>query len=541
MHIELVSTAIEKDNLSYPLGALCIQTALEHTPQLSDCSVNTSLFCLADEPEKAAKQILVKHPDGIGFSIYLWNRKWFSSFHETLKKSNYKGWLFAGGTEISANYSNFRKDGFDFLVVGEGEESTPAALVQLKEGKKPEGKGIYTQECTVPSFASIRNLESLDSPLLTHTADPFLFPGCSILWEMTRGCPYHCAFCFESKGLRSVRDYPMARTEAELDYIVSKGVADVFVLDPTFNINKERTLHILHMIRDKAPDVHFTFELRAELLDKDLVEAFSQIYCSLQIGLQSIHKDVLEAADRKFDRKLFEEKVRMLVKSGIVFGLDLIIGLPGDTLEKFKESLNFATGLQPSNLDIFPLSLLPGTKLAHEAAKLGLEVSDDDTYTIRCTSTLSPAELQEAMVIKHGCDEFYTKGGASMFLHTVLEATGLTASQLFKEFALFIEHRNKEEDIYGQQELFIRQLLKDCKDTEIEDAVISFVELHQGIDYLMDCKEEPEVSLRYDPNELALLDKMAVKDFVRTHRSQQPAYYLITETENGIEFFRLTD
>ena len=199
-----------------------------------------------------------------------------------------------------------------------------------------------------------------------------------------------------------------------MEYLLANQVEEVFVLDPTFNMDKGRTVQMLSLLVQKAQDIHFIFELRAELLDEELADLFSQLNCSLQIGLQSSSPTVLKAINRRFDQALFLKKIDLLNRRGIVFGLDLIIGLPHDSFPIFCNSLDFTVGCKPSNIDIFALSLLPGTSLADNAGKFGIKHQEDSPYTVISTPTYPEGDIAKALKLKDACDLLYTKGEASM-------------------------------------------------------------------------------------------------------------------------------
>lgn len=543
MKISIISVAIELSNLSFPLGALCIETAIKSNSRLDSVNCNTVLFTLEDSPIEAALKIKESNVDIIGVSLYLWNRDWIDTFINELNTIAPHIKIFAGGTEVSANYKSFNLDKFIFMSAGEGESSTPIALAQYLNKEKIKGPGIMSKDSPEFSYASVLDLKTLDSPILSKVCDPFLIEGGSILWEMTRGCPFHCGFCFESKGLRGVRDYPYKRIEKEIEYISNKGIKDIFVLDPTFNINKERTIRILNLIKEKAPNIHFSFELRAELLDEDLANGFASIYTSLQIGLQSIHQDVLKSVGRDFVKKVFKEKITLLEERGIVYGLDLIIGLPHDTLSKFKESLDFTIGCKPSNVDIFPLSLLPGTKIAEEADFYGIKYDKASPYVVEETPTFSKNDIIKAMKIKNGCDLFYTKGQASMYTNLVCETLDIKPSQLFEYFNSYLEflsakgHNTDEIDIFEMQDNFLKQMVKKFNKEEYSIPLFSYIEMHQAIAYYFDEGVGPILSLYYIPNELALLDKQKIEKFAKKHKPfEEPKEYMIVELDEGIDF-----
>jgi len=481
--------------------------------------------------------------DFIGCSVYLWNRAWFDTFVTVLKTMQPSAVIFAGGTEVTANPQSFDLDTFRFLILGEGEEATVLAIGQLLQGASPHGQGILTKGSPV-SFAYPADLDSLPSVFLSGNADALVDTSASILWEMTRGCPFSCAFCFESKGLRSVRSYAYDRIEQELDYILAHQVEDVFILDPTFNMDKERTVKMLSLLVEKAPFIHFTFELRAELLDEELADLFAQLNCSLQIGLQSSDKTVLQAINRRFEPGTFARKIDLLNQRGIVFGLDLIIGLPLDTYENFMQSLDFAIGLKPSNIDIFALSLLPGTKLAEQASTLGLIYTNESPYIIEESQTYTKKDLKKALRLKDACDLFYTKGQACMWMHSLCEATDLKASEillLFNTYCDFLVKKQNQDiekmDIYELQEQFVKALLNKLNRNSYLPALLSFMELHQGISFLQETGNNPVITVSYELDELALLDTQPIGKFVKNHpRQKRQTYGIFYEEDGSISF-----
>jgi len=413
------------------------------------------------------------------------------------------------------------------------------ALSQLLEGKEIQGQGILTKGKAL-SYAFPQDLSLLDSVLLSGSAASFVKPGSSILWEMTRGCPFSCAFCFESKGIRSVRHFTYERIDEELEYLLANQVEEVFILDPTFNMDKKRTVQMLSLLVEKAQDIHFIFELRAELLDAELADLFAELNCSLQIGLQSSNAKVLKAINRRFDPAVFQKKIALLNERGIVFGLDLIIGLPQDSFALFCNSLDFTVACKPSNIDIFALSLLPGTKLADDADTLGIKHDKDSPYTIITTPSFSREDISKALKLKDACDLFYTKGEASMWMHTLCEAAQCTPSTLFSYFATYTDflknNRNvdpTEMDIYELQEQFVRDLLKKLKRQKYQGPLLSFMELHQGVAFLRETGENPIITIGYELDDLAKLDTIHIEKFVAKHPNQKRQTLGIVEHDDG--------
>jgi hypothetical protein len=536
--IGLIACSPEQSPMAYPLGALCIQTALMSHPTLAHhIEVELQHFIGdTDDPIEAAKIIAQKHIPLVGLSLYLYNRNWFDQFIDHLFVQAPYTTIFAGGPEALAHADHFIQRGLSFIILGEGEESVCTAVEQILAGQEISGRGIYTDQSRMLIPAYPADLSSLTSVLLSQTVSVDDYQG--VLWEMTRGCPYHCAFCFESRGNRRVRSYPMGRIIQELELLIEHHVTHVFVLDPTFNLNRERTITILNLLRERVPsDMHFTFEVRAELLDEQTAYLFSTFHSSLQIGLQSSNPSVLSGIGRSFQADLFSQKIALLNQYGVVFGLDLIIGLPQDTLQSFKESLNFAVSCKPSNIDIFVLAVLPGTQLAEDAQHLHLHYLPESPYLLQSSPTMDEKEIAATIRLKEACDLLYTAGHAVMWFGALCDVLECTPADVFAQFATYTEQYpiTDDEDIFSVQEQFVRNLCGAPALQPLLPILLSYMELHQGISYLQETAEAPVVHLWYTPDELTELDSIDVRTFhSRFTASKESVAYLVFSEEETV-------
>ncbi len=537
--IEIHCCATEKSIMSFPMGALCIKAAINHTQGLPKALLFQHYT--PDDPISAAREAVSRRPWAVGLSMYIWNSRWFESFASEIRRLSPGTLIFAGGPH-TIDFTTGLPLWLDFATMGEGDNSTVAALISIREGKKPENlqiDGLVTRKFISPVSSRLPDLSSLVSPFLSGEADEVIDEYDSVLWELTRGCPFTCAFCFESRGRRTVRDYPMDRVSKELDYLIRHEIRNVFVLDPTFNLNIERAKAIMRLLLDKAPsEMHFTFEIRAELVDEELADMFSRLNCSLQIGLQTIDEEVSRTIGRKLDRKLFDEKVSLLASKGVAFGLDIIIGLPGDNLNKFRTTVNHAVSLMPSNIDCFVLSLLPGTELALRSEELGLVPGPDVERTVIRTATMDEHDIRVALSLRHSMDLFYTKGQSCMWIHCILEALNISACNLFSLFGKWMRQtgRSEEEDIWVLQDDFIQSLFEKTGNSRLIPAMKSFMELHQGICYATDTCEAVTLDLSYKPDDLALLDRTSLSEFVKTHKMHHCTPTIVLE-EDGLKIY----
>lgn len=232
-----------------------------------------------------------------------------------------------------------------------------------------------------------------------------------------------------------MRPLPMARLEAELDLFVRHRVGQIWMLDSTFNHPPERGKELLRLLGRKAPHIHVHLEAKADFLDRETARLLGQLSCSVQVGLQSARPEVLRRIHRKFEPREFARKIQLLNQASVTFGFDLIYGLPGDDYAGFRQSLDFALGLTPNHLDIFPLAVLPGTELHRDAAELGLRAQTEPPYEILESPSCTAAEIEACRLLAAAVDLFYNTGRAVAFFSALLRVPGCSGSDFLLDFA----------------------------------------------------------------------------------------------------------
>ena len=465
MNLVLVAIHIEASPRSVPLGPAMLASVLRRAyPEAIQTRI-LDLF-LQQSAQACAELILASDPDWVGFSIYVWNRSLSRDVAHLLKLRKPSILLFAGGSEATADPASLLREGWlDLVLPGEGEELIVEVLGSLLKGTPTEA----IQRAIQPSV--VKDLATLPSPYLDGSLDPGAYSG--MLWELSRGCPFRCDFCFESRGTAGTRRVPVARVKAELLHFEACGVSQVFVLDPTFNFDKRQAKAILRLIAEQAPAIHFFFEIRSEFIDAELARLFAAIRCTLQIGLQSADDAVLRQISRSIDPDDFEAKVLLLHQAGAVYGFDLIYGLPGDTLEGFYASLDFALSLAPNHLDIFPLSVLPGTRLHDTAPDFGLQHLQDIPYTVIASPTFTAADMSAAARTALACDLMYNQGKAVPWFTLLLDALALTPSALFGRFADFLD-THADPDITALQAAFFASRFSEPREAAVAADIVTY-------------------------------------------------------------------
>lgn len=215
---------IEKSPQALPLGAACVASSVKHDPLTKDITdVHLVPFNKEDseyiknsctEEDGAsymAQKLMALKPSIVAFSVFVWNRTVLEKAAAILQSNGIK--TLCGGPEVTADPASFKA--FDKVCSGEGEYKIPLLIYELITGKASQVQGDKNSN-TEKEY----DYQNLESPYLDGTLDPSEFEGA--LWELARGCPFKCSYCYESKGEKKVRMFPMERIEKELELFAKK-------------------------------------------------------------------------------------------------------------------------------------------------------------------------------------------------------------------------------------------------------------------------------------------------------------------------------
>jgi radical SAM superfamily enzyme YgiQ (UPF0313 family) len=364
---------------------------------------------LGDQALVAA--LLERDPWLVGFTCYLWNIERTLWIAHELKRQKPQLRIVLGGPEITPdNAWVLDTPDYDFAAIGEGEQTFAQLLSELQHGEiEPLAiPGLYVPPARStnrydpgrrPAFRTpLADLNQLGSPYLAgilNAADEEM-----LLLETTRGCVFKCKFCYYPKSYD--RQYYLGSDQilANLAHARDRGAREVFLLDPTLNQRKDFA-DLLRILARGNPDRSFTYfgELRGEGITEETARLLRQAnFTEVEVGLQSIDPDAQQRMDRKNNLRAFERGVRAMLTQGIAVKVDLIIGLPGDTAASIRRGLHYLrdNGLY-SDVQVFNLSILPGTAFRQEASALGLRFQPRPPYYVLDTPSLTRQELYGLM------------------------------------------------------------------------------------------------------------------------------------------------
>ncbi len=379
--MKILLTAI---NSRYNHTNLAIRSIYEfikkHGKNSEHKSVEFEEWTIAHFTQDILKGIIEHKPDMVLFSVYVWNTRLVFDVIKELKKVLPNIIIGLGGPDVSYRVHEVFQlyNEVDLIIQGEGEQ-TSLELVEIfcntalyghidKDAlleKLTSVQGLYTKRSTGDiHFGGVRAPLAMESLAFAYT--DFSEPDYKLYYyESSRGCPFSCSYCLSSID-KSVRFMPLERVYADLQLFLHARVKIVKFVDRTFNLNTERYLSIWKYIVDNHNGyTMFHFEISAEHLDDLALEYLQTIpsgVMQFEIGVQSTNEKTLQEINRPVNLEILAKKICAIPKT-IHSHLDLIAGLPHESLVEFERSFNFTIGLKPDMLQLGFLKILSGTQM----------------------------------------------------------------------------------------------------------------------------------------------------------------------------------
>jgi hypothetical protein len=353
--------------------------------------------------EGIVEAVLQRRPDLVGLTCYLWNIDRSLWIAGRIKSRRPEVKIVLGGPEITAdNQWVLRHAAVDFAVFGEGEQTFVELLRSMPaKARLPEPiPGLWSRSRpeTPPVRKPLADLNEVSSPYLAGILDAA--DERMMMLETVRGCAFKCKFCYYPKSYDALYFISPEQIVANLRHAARRGAREIVLLDPTLNQRRDFAA-FLRLLAEHNLDRQFTFfgELRGEGIRKETARLLREAgFSEVEIGLQSLDARTQALMDRKVNLKAFERGARAMLDEGIQVRVDLILGLPGDTPESFRRSVEY---LRHSKLctavQVFNLSILPGTEFRREAAALGLQHQAQPPYYVLETPAMGLGTMVELM------------------------------------------------------------------------------------------------------------------------------------------------
>jgi len=223
---------------------------------------------------------------------------------------------------------------------------------------------------------SFNTLDHIPSPYLSHVFDNHIQTLQHIFGEQTRaflvssrGCRFGCYYCFRSTKFEKIRYFSPQRFYDELEYLFNTfHIKYFFVLDDAFLYSRKRLEEFeqefkKRIVRNPGLSmISLSIMARPETVNEEIIKILKILRVdSIQFGLQTVNPDIQHYMRRKIDIIYFKSISKWMKKYEMRLFLDIVVGLPGDSIEWCKETLRFALLLDPYFLQVKQMYLVPNT------------------------------------------------------------------------------------------------------------------------------------------------------------------------------------
>lgn len=390
-------------------------------------------FVINSSPQTIAEEILSHSPKIVGIGVYIWNAYDVGEIVKVIKKVSPQTIVILGGPEVS--YTPFRVnfDMADYIISGEGEESFYTLCKEILEGQQPKERTIKSKGV---DFTAIK------LPYDYYT--DFDIQNRHIYVESSRGCPFECEFCLSSIDLK-MRYLPLEVILSELEKLWVRGARNFKFIDRTFNVKISYAKAILEYFLSKNEEYFIHFEVIPDNFPdelKEMLKLFPPHCLQLEVGIQTLNLGIAKNIKRNLKLEKIKENLRFLEnETKAHLHVDLIIGLPGESIESFAANLDELYALTKCEIQLGILKKLSGTTINRHDMEYGMVYSDTPPYDILKNDLIDFALMQDMKRFARFWDIVYNSGNFQK-----------TTKLLFKKGKVFDNFYAFSKWIYGRSE-----------------------------------------------------------------------------------------
>lgn len=293
--------------------------------------------------------------------------------------------IILGGPEVTHHVDSFLNHGANYIVIGEGEQTTLELIIALKEKQNDLSKlkGIaFLDNHTVVKTAErplIKDINSLPFP--NHQKinfTPYLdtwkkHHGFSMMSVSTmRGCPYTCKWCSRAVYGGTYRRRSPSLVVDELVHLKENYNPDmIWFVDDVFTIHHKWLNEFADEVKKRNAIIPYEIISRADRLNEDVIKTLKASGCyRIWIGAESGSQTIIDAMDRRVDVLKTREMIQLTKKHGIEAGTFIMLGYPGETKQNIQETITHLIESNPTFYTITIAYPIKGTPLYTETQSI---------------------------------------------------------------------------------------------------------------------------------------------------------------------------
>ena len=367
-------------------------------------------FDINQRPVDIVEALLAQSPRIVGLGVYIWNVAPATAVVAALKRIRPDLIVILGGPEVSHETAQQEIVGLaDHVITGEadlkfaevcghllgGGAGSPLTAVSVPDARRAQG-GSPPQilpkiiPAPLPDFAQLAlPYELYSAPDIAHR----------ILYvEASRGCPFSCEFCLSSLDV-PVRAVALPTILGAMQKLLDRGAKQFKFVDRTFNLSVPTSRAILEFFLERhQPGNFYHFEMIPDRLPealREIIAKFPAGTLQFEVGIQTFNPQVAGRISRQQDYPRLEDNFRFLrERTGVHLHADLIVGLPGETVESFGAGFDRLVALRPQEIQVGILKRLRGTPIVRHDAEWQMVYNPHPPYEILQTKLIDFATMQ---------------------------------------------------------------------------------------------------------------------------------------------------
>ena len=326
-----------------------------------------SEYCIADlifkreDPQKLIERL--DNPTVCAFSTYIWNEQYNLHVAKLIKEKYPECIIEFGGPQATDKLAKY--EFIDCIIVSEGEEAF-LDLLRKVMNREPFER-IYRKQ----------RIENLDfpSPYQMGIFNKIVRDNPNVLWSMTvetnRGCPHRCTYCdWGGMTYQKVKHFGLERVKEDIDWAARNNVGFIFNADANFGMFKERDVEIAKLFRKAADDgkleaINVQYSKNSTEVIFEIAQILGDISRGVTLSVQTMNEPTLKSIKRKnMSINKISEQIEKSKKYGVKTYTELILGLPDETLDSWKEGFSKILECgQHESIDIWFCQMFGDTEL----------------------------------------------------------------------------------------------------------------------------------------------------------------------------------
>ena len=372
-------------------------------------------------PDKIERRMTRFRPELVGITSVTLNHHIANGIAEIVRKCDEQVPIAMGGPHVSFEIEGSFRDlpALDFIGIGEGEH-TMVELARALRGRMDlrDVRGLAYRDRSSERVVRTAprpledDLDTLPNPAreLVPLARYLAFDSHASV-VTSRGCPYECIFCSAPQWTgRKVRYRNPSLCVDEIEELARLGFTEITIEDDLFTLYRKHFMAVCGELIRRNTGIGWNAFSRVDTITPEIVETMAEAGCqAICFGVESGNQEVLDLVKKKSNLHKVKEAMRMTQKVGISALASFIIGLPGETEETLRKTVEFANDLHSEFGSLYGFHILspfPGTEVRDRAGEYGLEILTSDWTKYDANHVVTRTQGANTSAIQAVADEY---------------------------------------------------------------------------------------------------------------------------------------